>query len=176
MKFLIYGLTLADVNFDKTVETIILDKDYHLRVYSPDGSLLVRSDEYYGHDPRMLDIGVDPVDLFSQAKPSAVNYRGRLLLEQSGARKFMLVPRNHRLGGSLLQNAVVVNSSSLVVLDLDREGFSKVFETKGQKGYIAAYQVTKARKARRNIHVATVQAGGLTGRTRSTIYTYNWTS
>jgi hypothetical protein len=63
-----------------------------------------------------------------------------------------------------------------VVLGIDREGFSKTFETREQKGYIAAYQVTEVRKKNdRNIHVAIVQAGGLTGRAKSTIFTYNWT-
>jgi hypothetical protein len=88
----------------------------------------------------------------------------------------MLVPRNHRLGGSLLQSAVIVSGGSLVILGLDREGFSKTFETREQKGYIAAYQVTDVPRKERKIHVAIVQSGGVVSRGKSTIFTYNWTS
>ncbi|MFQ5674141.1 MAG: FG-GAP repeat domain-containing protein [Nitrospinales bacterium] len=173
MKFILYGLTQTDINFDKDVETIILDNDYHLRVYSADGVLLVKSDEYYGHDPRLIDVGVKDFDLTPQGKP--VHYRGRLLLERNGNRRFILVPRNYRLGGALLAGMVVVNNSSLVILGINEEGFAKVYETKRQKGYIAAYQIVDDPKAgSRKIHVAVVQPGGLLGKGASTIFTYDW--
>jgi hypothetical protein len=175
-KVILYGLTRADINFDKNIETIMLDKDYHLRVYSPTGNLLIKSDEYYGHDPRLIDIGVvrQVSNLDVQGKP--VRYRGRLLVESFGDKRFILIPKNHTFGGGLLSNLVLVNNSNLVILSAQKEGFEKVAETKKQKGYLAAFQVASfPEEKRKNIYVATVEKGGVTSKTVSSIFTYHWT-
>jgi hypothetical protein len=175
-KVILYGLTRADINFDKNIETIMLDKDYHLRVYSPTGNLLIKSDEYYGHDPRLIDIGVvrQVSNLEVQGKP--VRFRGRLLLESFGDKRFILIPKNHTFGGGLLSNLVLVNNSNLVILSAQKEGFEKVTETKKQKGYLAAFQVASfPEEKRKNIYVATVEKGGVTSKTVSSIFTYHWT-
>jgi hypothetical protein len=175
-KVILYGLTRADINFDKNIETIMLDKDYHLRVYSPTGDLLIKSDEYYGHDPRLIDIGVvrKVSDLEVQGQP--VRFRGRLLVESFGDRRFILIPKNHTFGGGLLSNMVLVNNSNLVILGIQKEGFEKVAETKKQKGYLAAFQVVSyPEKSRKDIYVATVEKGGLASKTVSSIFTYHWT-
>ncbi|MBI4388947.1 MAG: VCBS repeat-containing protein [Nitrospinae bacterium] len=175
MQFILYGLTQTSLTSSKTNETIILDKDYHLRVYSPSGRLLVKSDDYYGHDPRLIDVGVKEEigGIVKQGEP--VNYRGRLQFVENGGRKFLLIPRNYVAGGGLLSKLTLVNDSSLVLLGITREGFEKVFETRKQKGYIAAFQTTVHPKTReRKVHVVTVQEGGLAGKTISSIFTYNW--
>jgi hypothetical protein len=172
--FILYGLTQT-VSSNKKKNTIILDKDYHLRIYSPDGSLLVKSDDYYGHDPRVIDTGVkeEMGGVVQQGEP--VHYRGRLRFVKSGGKKYLLIPRNYRMGGKLLAKMVVVNNSSLVILQITEEGFEKVFETKKQKGYIAAYQVMDSLKAeQKKIHVVTVQKGGMVEKAKSTIFTYDW--
>ncbi len=174
-KVILYGLTRADVNFDKNIETLMLDKDYHLRVYSPTGNLLIKSDEYYGHDPRLIDIGVvrQVSSLEVQGKP--VRFRGRLLLENFGDKRFILIPKNHTFGGGLLSNLVLVNNSNLVILGIKKDGFEKVTETRKQKGYLAAFQVASfPEESRKNIYVATVEKGGLTSKTVSSIFTYHW--
>jgi len=175
-KVILYGLTRADINLDKNIETIMLDKDYHLRVYSPTGNLLIKSDEYYGHDPRLIDIGVvrQVSDLEVQGQP--VRFRGRVLLESYGDKRFILIPKNHTFGGGLLSNLVLVNNSNLEILGIEKDGFEKVAETKKQKGYLAAFQVASfPEKKRKNIYVATVEKGGLTSDTVSSIFTYHWT-
>lgn len=175
-KVILYGYTRADINFDKNIETLMLDKDYHLRVYSPTGNLLIKSDEYYGHDPRLIDIGIvrQVSNLEVQGKP--VRYRGRLLLEKFGDKRFILIPKNHTFAGGLLSNLVMVNNSNLVILGIKKEGLEKVTETKKQKGYLAAFQVASfPEKNRKSIYVATVEKGGLTSKTVSSIFTYNWT-
>ena len=69
------------------------------------------------------------------------------------------------------------NSGSIVVLGLNREGLESAFETRKQKGYVAAYQVVKARgKQQARLHMATVEEGTWGGETISTIYTYFWKS
>ncbi len=175
-KVILYGLTRADINFDENIETIMLDKDYHLRVYSPTGNLLIKSDEYYGHDPRLIDIGVvrQVSNLEVQGQP--VRFRGRLLVESFGDKRFILIPKNHTFGGGLLSNLILVNNSNLVILGIQKDGFEKVTETKKQKGYLAAFQVASyPEKSRKNIYVATVEKGGLTSKTVSSIFTYHWT-
>ena len=175
-KVILYGFTRADINFDKNIETIMLDKDYHLRVYSTSGNLLIKSDEYYGHDPRLIDIGVvrQVSELEVQGRP--VRFRGRLLLESFGGKRFILIPKNHTFGGGLLSNLVIVNNSSLVILGLEKDGFQKVAETKKQKGYLAAFQVASfPEENKKNIYVATVEKGGLASKTMSSIFTYHWT-
>ena len=118
MQFMLYGMNRLDFNLDENIETIILDKDYHLRVYSATGELLMKSDEYYGHDPRLMNVGLrnrweEMGDMPDRVSP--VYFKGRLVLREGQGRRFLLVPRNHRLGGQLLERTVIVNNCSLVV-------------------------------------------------------------
>ncbi|NIQ01641.1 MAG: hypothetical protein GWN10_13700 [Nitrospinaceae bacterium] len=163
------------MNLDGVVDTIVLDKEYHLRVYSGSGRLLVKSNDYYGHDPRLIDVGVkeDIEGIVQQGEP--VPFKGRLLFVTKGEDRFLFLPKNHRIGGSLLARMVLVEDSSLVILGISREGFEKLFETKKQRGYLAAYQVMDLpENQKKRVHMATVEEGGLTGRTISTVYTYEW--
>lgn len=175
LPFIVYGLNLTNIDSNENIETIILDKDYHLRVYSASGRLLVKSDEYFGHDPRLINIGVkeDITGVVKEGEPEHV--RGRLLFEENGDKRFLLLPKNHRPGGIKLSKMVIVNNSNLVMLRLDKDGFVKVLETKKQKGYLAAFQVMENPIDKtKMIHIATVDAGGLLKKTISTIFTYKW--
>ena len=140
----LYGLALGGITPSKSKETIFLDSDYHLRVYSPGGRLLVSSEEYFGHDPRSIEVGLKEqvagtfIDYPDAPKP--VHFKGKLQLIQHNARKYLLVPKNHRTG-SFLSKLVIVKNSSLAVLAVNREGLKKIHETKKQRGYLAAYQV-----------------------------------
>jgi VCBS repeat protein len=175
MEFIIYGMTQTDLNANGLQDTILLDKDYHLRVYSADGRLIVKSNDYYGSDPRMIDVGVqeDAAGVVIQGKP--VRFRGRLQLVKANEKKFLLLPKNHMFGGGTLVKTTVVQNSSIVVLNVTREGFEKVFETKKQRGYLAAYQVMNLpNDKKQQVHVAIVSKEGLIGKETSTIYTYDW--
>ncbi len=176
----IYGLILANITPTKTLETIFLDSNYHLRVYSAKGRLLVKSDEYYGHDPRVIDValkeqipGIHNPDSDVQAVP----YRGRLMVSSPGKERYLLIPHNHRLGGSFVDKLTVVNNSSLVILGIDREGVHKVFETRKQSGYLAAYGIAPAsdptKKWVHSVHVSSLGDLGL-GKKISTVFTYSW--
>ena len=176
----LYGLTLGNIARSRAEEVIFLDSDYHLRVYSLTGKLLVKSDDYYGHDPRVIDVALKeqiPGLHNPDGDIQPVNYRGRLRLVQIGAKRYLLVPRNHRLGGTFVDKLTIVNNSSLTVLGIDREGMHKVHETRPQPGYLAAYQVAEAPDSRHKlVHVVNVtQEGQLgLGKKISTIYTYRW--
>jgi VCBS repeat protein len=175
----LYGLAFGHLNSSKSKETLFLDSDYKLRVYSPGGRLLVSSDEYFGHDPRLIEVRVhDVLDGLSNRpeEPQPVRFKGRLQLVRHKARKFLLLPKNHRAGGSLMDSLVVISDSSLVFFAVSKEGLVKVHETKKQSGYLAAFQVVDAEKGTgKQVHVASVSTQGfLSGETVSTIYTYSW--
>jgi hypothetical protein len=176
---ILYGLALGHTTPSKSKETIFLDSDYKLKVYSPGGRLLVSSDEYFGHDPRLIEVRVhDVLDGLSNSpeEPQPVRFKGRLQLVKHNARKFLLVPKNHRTGGALLDSLVIISDSSLVFFAVSEEGLEKVHETKKQSGYLASFQVVEAEKGSgKQVHVASISTHGfLSGKTVSTIYTYSW--
>jgi VCBS repeat protein len=178
---ILYGLALGHVTpTAKSKETIFLDSDYHLRVYSPGGRLLVSSSEYFGHDPRTIEVGLkDQVaGTFTDYPddPQPIHFKGRLQLIQHNARKYLLVPKNHRTG-SFLSKLIIIKNSSLVILSVIPEGFVKAYETKKQRGYLAAFQVVDtATQGQKQVHVAHVADSGgfLSTKKISTIYTYTW--
>ena len=122
--FILYGLTQANLGGNKVKETVVLDNNYHLRVYSPRGKVIVKSDTYYGHDPRLIEVGVVDEELGnlttgggeSVGREGPVRYKGRLQFVKNGGRRFLVLPKNYPVGGGLIQNLVVVNNSGLVML------------------------------------------------------------
>jgi hypothetical protein len=154
----------------------MLDKNYKLRVYSASGRVLVQSEEHYGRDPRTFDLGVreEGGGIVQEGEP--IPYRGRLRLIRQGQNRYLLLPKNTSAGGNLIPGLMVDTHGSVTFLKLTQEGFEKSSEIKKQKGYIAAYGLTKARKNDPKIlHMATVEPKtGLGGKTVSTIYTYFW--
>ena len=115
--FILYGLTQADLSGNKKKETVILDNRYHLRVYSPNGKIIVKSDDYYGHDPRLIDVGV--VDegfgnltsgTSNAGRGQPVRYKGRLQFVKNGRRRFLVLPKNYSLGSGLIEKMVIVEN------------------------------------------------------------------
>jgi len=181
--FTLYGFAQEDITFDKSLEIIVLDKNYKLRVYSSDGRLLVKSDDYYGHDPRLIDVGL--VDYYDHILgidinpdvPQPVNYRGRIVSVEHHGKRFLLIPKNNRFGGSALDKLISINSCNVVFLGVNKEGLEKIFETKNQKGYLAAFSVTDIKGTRSKlIHVATVadKGGAFRNEMVTTFFTYLW--
>ncbi len=176
----VYGFARGDTTFDQSIENIVLDKNYNLRVYSSDGKLLVKSDDYYGHDPRLIEVGLKKDYVLGEStnpdRPKPERYKGRLLLVEHHGRRFLLVPKNHRFGGSLLESMVVINNSNVAFLAVNKEGLEKVFETKKQNGYLAAFQVVDAGASRKQVHAAIVsdKGGALKDDKVTTLYIYDW--
>ena len=177
---ILYGLAVGHISSAKSRETIFLDNNYKLRVYSSGGRLLASSDEYFGHDPRLIEVGVHDVVPGlnnSPEEPQPVQFKGRPQLVRHHARKFLLLPKNHRTGGSVLESLVHISNASLVFFAVSEEGLEKVGETKKQRGYLAAFQVADvANSTGKQVHVATVsnRGGFFKGQTISTMYTYRW--
>ncbi|MGV7221102.1 MAG: FG-GAP repeat domain-containing protein [Nitrospinales bacterium] len=171
----LYGFNQTDLNRNKTKEIIILDNNYRLRVYSPNGRVLVHSDEYFGHDPRTVDVGYKDDAPGMGPKDNLDRFKGRLRLISNGNNKYLLLPRNHRMGGELLKRLVIIGNASIVLFSVNREGLERVFETKKQKGYLAAYQAVKDKNNDLMIHMAAVDETGIVAKQKiSTIYTYSW--
>ena len=175
-KFVVYGLTSADIDGDKKRETLMLDKNYKLRVYSASGRVIVQSEEHYGRDPRSFDLGVreEGGGIVQEGEP--VPYKGRLQLIRQGNSRYLLLPKNTSTGGSLMPGLMVDTHGSITFLKLTPEGLEKSYELKKQKGYIAAYGLVKAGKNDPNtLHMATVELkAGQNEKIISTIYTYFW--
>ena len=131
--FILYGLTQQDLNGNGVTETIVLDNNYHLRVYSPDGRLVVKSSDYYGHDPRLIEVGVkeEIAGIVRQGDP--VRFKGRLQFVKVGGSRFLLLPLNHNAGDGYLDRLVIVENSGLALLRLTGEGFEKAFESSKQR-------------------------------------------
>ena len=181
--FNLYGLTQTDLSGNKIKDTIILDDKYHLRVYSPEGRVIVKSDEYYGHDPRFIDVGV--VEEFGGlasgsnniTRAKAVRYKSRLQFVKNGSRRFLVLPKNYVTGNGMLDQMVIVENSGLAILGVNREGFERLFESGKQKGYLGAFRVVPRKgNAGADVYIVRTDKNYLTETSpmTSTFSTYLW--
>ena len=182
--FILYGLTQVDLSGNRIKETVILDDEYHLRVYAPNGKLAVKSDEYYGHDPRLVDVGV--VDegfgnLTTGAsvigRGQAVRYKNRLQFVKNGGHRFLVLPKNYVAGDGLLNQLIIVENSGLAILGVNREGFERLFETSKQKGYLGAFRVVPRKgNAGADVHILRTEKDYIneSSKKTSTFSTYFW--
>jgi hypothetical protein len=174
--FILYGLTQEDLNGNGSPETIILDNKFHLRVYSDSGNLIVKSNDYFGHDPRLINVGiVEDIPGLHQGEP--VRYKGRLQFIQLGANRYLVLPMNETLGGGFLDRLVVVENSGLALLKLTGEGFEKAFESSKQKGFLSSFRVIPHKNGTgARVYVLRVSKDILTNAAHSTLNTYEWSA
>jgi hypothetical protein len=172
--FILYGLTQEDLNGNGTPETIILDNKFHLRVYSQNGDLVLKSNDYFGHDPRLIDLGiVEEIPGLSQGEP--VRFKGPLQFVQLGANRYLVLPLNKTMGGGFLNRLVVVESSGLALLRLTGEGFEKTIESSTQKGFLSSFRVIPHKNgAGARVYVLRVDKNIMTNAVHSTLTTYDW--
>jgi hypothetical protein len=173
-EFILYGLTQQDLNGDGSNETVILDNNYHLRVYSQKGRLLVKSSGYYGHDPRIIDLGV-MMDVSGVRQGVPVRFKGRLEFVKVDDERFLVLPMNLTLGDGLLDRLVIVENSGIALLKLTKEGFEEGIESGKQKGYMAASRVVPhKKKGGAEIYMLRVEQDIMTKVIHSTFSTYDW--
>ena len=172
--FILYGLTQQDINGNGTPETIVLDNAYHLRAYSASGRMLVKSNTYYGHDPRIIDVGVEE-DVSGTVLGTPVRLKGRLEFAKTGANKFLFIPMNKVVGNGLISRLVLVNNSGVAVLRMTGEGFEKAFESNMQKGFLASFRVIPNKKKEgAEVYMLRVDKDFFTNKTFSTISAYSF--
>jgi len=174
--FILYGLTQQDLNGDGTPETIVLDNEYHMRVYSENGRVVVKSNDYYGHDPRLIEVGVEE-DVSGTVLGTPVRLKGRLEFVQIGSNQFLVLPMNKIMGNGLISRLVVPESSGLAVLKVTGEGFEKAFESSKQKGFMAASRVVPHKNGKgARVYTLRIDKDILKNNTFSTLSTYDWTT
>jgi hypothetical protein len=175
--FIVYGLTQQDLNGNGDAETILLDNNYHLRVYSGDGRLIVKSNDYYGHDPRLIDVGIETDASESVIEGTPVRFKGRLEFVKIGGDRFLILPINQTVGDGLLNRLVVVENSGLAILKLTGEGFDKAFESSKQRGYMAASRVIPQKNgAGTQVYMLRIDQDMLTKKVLSSFSVYEWPS
>ena len=174
-QFILYGFDQQDLNMDGKPETIILDQNYHLRIYSKDGKTIVKSNDYYGHDPRLIDVGVREDVEVGTKLGQEVRYRGELNFIKIGGDRFLVLPLNKPLGDGFLSRLIIVESSGIALLRLTGEGFEKAFESSKQKGYLGAYKIVPNKtKSGARIYMLRIDEDLITRKTFSTVSTYEW--
>ncbi len=175
--FILYGLTQTNLSGNKTKETVILDDNYHLRVYAPNGKVVVKSDEYYGRDPRLIDVGVID-DIAGDILGKPIRYKSRLQFVKNGQKRFLVLPKNYTAGGAFLKRLVIVNNSGLTILGVNREGFEKIFDSSKQKGYLGAFRVVPRKgNAGADVHILRTEKSFTSSEASSgtsTFSTYFW--
>ncbi len=172
--FILYGLTQQDLNGNGTADTIVLDNGYHLRVYSPEGRLIVKSSDYYGHDPRLIDVGIVE-EVTGEYIGSPARFKGRLQFVKIGDERFLVIPMNKTMGGGLIKKLVIVESSGLALLRLTREGFEKAFESSQQKGFMATFRVAPHKNGKgAQVYTLRTEQDILSNINQSTFSTYEW--
>lgn len=172
--FNLYGLTQQDLNGDGDAETIILDNSYHLRVYSSKGRLIVKSSDYYGHDPRLIEIGLQE-DAGGVRQGTSVRFKGRLEFAAIGDNRFLALPMNHAVAGGLLSKLIIVENSGLALLRLTGEGFDKAFESSKQRGFLAASRVVPRKNgAGADVYMLRIDKDIITNNALSTLSIYEW--
>ena len=172
--FILYGLTQQDLNGNGTPETIVLDNEYHLRVYSENARLIVKSNDYYGHDPRLIEVGVE-YDASGAILGTPVRLKGRLEFVQIGTNQFLVLPMNKIMGNGLISRLVVPENSGLALLKVTGEGFEKAFESSKQKGFMAASRVIPHKNGKgARVYTLRIDKDILTSNTYSTFSTYEW--
>ncbi len=178
--FILYGLTQEDLNGDGVPETVVLDSDSHLRVYSPRGKVLVKSSEYYGDDPRQIDLGVeeDASGIVQQGEP--VQFKNRLEFFRAGSGRYLAVPHNRIFMDGLLERLIVIENSGISFLEVTREGFREAYRTDDQKGYIGTFRVVQSKdNSVIRLYVLHVEPGNWVGvgknMASSKLTVYEWT-
>ena len=108
----------------------------------------MKSDDYYGHDPRLIDVGVVDEGFgnltdgsSNSSRGKEFRYKGRLQFVKNGSRRFLVLPKNYSAGGGLLDQLIIVENSGIAILGVNREGFERLFESNRQKGFLTAFRV-----------------------------------
>ena len=136
--------------------------------------MIVKSSDYYGHDPRLIEVGITE-DLAGVRQGEPVRFKGRLQFVKVGGSRFLLLPLNHNIGGGFLDRLVMVANSGLALLRLTAEGFEKAYESSKQKGFLGTYRVISHKKrAGSGVYVLRVDRDIWAKSVYSTLSTYEW--
>ncbi len=137
----------------------------------------MKSSEYYGDDPRQIDLGVeeDGSGIVQLGEP--VQFKNRLEFFRAGNVRYLAVPHNRTFMDGLLERLVIVENSGISFLEVTREGFREAYRTNDQKGHIGSYRVIPSKdNSMVHLYVLYVDPGKLLsmGTTSSKLTIYEW--
>ena len=151
-----------------------LMEKYKLRVYSQKGRLIAKSGDYYGHDPRLVDVGLAK-EVTGIYNGTPVRFKGRLQFVKVGEDRYLVIPKNKTVGDGFLNDLVVVESSGLALLRLTGEGFENAFESSYQKGFMASSRVVPYKNGKgARVYTLRTEQNLLSNTKGSTFSTYEW--
>jgi len=141
----IFGLTVADIRKQGTLDTLILDDWDHLRILSADGKFSWRSRERFGGTSNYYETlkKKDSGGRYPQESLLRVYIPQRIIikdLEGEGIPK-VIINKNEFLAGSLFQRMRVYETGAIYNLIWDENMLTTNWKTREIKGYIADYQI-----------------------------------
>jgi TolB-like protein len=141
----IFGLTVADIRKQGTLDTLMLDDWDHLRILSADGKFSWRSRDRFGGTSNYYETlkKKDPGGRYPQESLLRVYIPQRIIikdLEGEGIPK-VIINRNEFLAGSLFQRLRVYETGAIYNLIWDENMLTTNWKTREIKGYIADYQI-----------------------------------
>lgn len=150
----IFDFTLADLNGDKLPETVVVDKNEKLNVYSPSGELLFVSEDNYGGS--LVHFGPTTAEIQTQTNIIGGNIskeqaEDRILIyipepavakDVTGdGRDEIIISKNLFQGMRILANSRSYSGGSVVCLKWDNDELKEVWKTKRYPGYLSGYSL-----------------------------------
>jgi hypothetical protein len=156
----IFGLGVADVDGDGTVEVLSLNEGGNIRTFSAGGERLdVTGERYGGYPPRidaetlfgpnLVDGGysegffknedVNPISGKDAGRDIRAAFQGRLLAvrQDDGALLGIVVPRNFSGAGAVLPDMRQFDKGSTVLMEWEDGRFVEVLRSRKQEGWVA---------------------------------------
>jgi len=139
----LFEFTIADLDNDGSREIIVIDRDDRLRVMRSAGTLLWKSDDYYGGTTRY--IGGTPVmdtfELTGDEKYDRIYVPSRIIVQDVNGDGIVDVIINKNLSSSarLFKNMKNYPSGEIHALTWNGIGLTELWRTRKIDGYIADY-------------------------------------
>ncbi len=142
----IYGFAMGDVNKDGNVETVVIDDDSYLRVYSHENEIIWKSSDHYGGyalsiKQRTPTSSLSTVPNYMPGKTIVI--KGRIFLRDlnNNGQNEIIIVHNISSTGNLFPNSKVFDKSHVVNLEWDGIGYNKTWETKKLDAYIPDFML-----------------------------------
>ncbi|OGR02280.1 MAG: hypothetical protein A2520_08850 [Deltaproteobacteria bacterium RIFOXYD12_FULL_53_23] len=139
----LFEFTLADLDNDGSREIIAIDQDDRLRVMRSAGSLLWKSDEYYGGTTRF--VGGPPVmdthELTGDDKYTRIYVPSRIIVQDvnNDGIPDVIINKNLSSSSRLFKNIKSYPSGEIHALTWNGVGLTELWRTRKIDGYIADY-------------------------------------
>ncbi|MFA7383319.1 MAG: VCBS repeat-containing protein [Desulfurivibrionaceae bacterium] len=139
----LFDFTIADLDNDGSIEIIAIDRDDRLRVMRSAGTLLWKSDDYYGGTTRFIGGApvMDTFELTGDEKYDRIYVPSRIIMQDVNGDGIVDVIINKNLSSSsrLFKNMKSYPSGEIHALTWNGIGLTELWRTRKIDGYIADY-------------------------------------